>query len=135
VWRRIVSRSRGLPAQPENDYAGQLVYTANRRAWIIDRRRHRAQRDVDNLNDPKLDILLQRPGWAHVQSAKEVKFALRRHPLRLRYPDDRNAGGDEMANPALQMHANAILSGEADQAIDISDVPRLPAEDCCALFA
>jgi hypothetical protein len=40
-----------------------------------------------------------------------------------------------MANPALQMHANAILSGEADQAIDISDVPRLPAEDCCALFA
>ena len=42
-----------------------------------------------------------------------------------------------MADPALETHPNAVLSGESNQSIniDISDVPRSPGEHGCARFA
>ncbi len=65
-----------------------------------------------------------------------MKFAIRRHSLRLRYPDDRNAGWNEMTDATFKADPNAILSGKTNQAIDIdkSDVPRLSAEHHRPLF-
>jgi len=136
VRRRIISRFWGLAAQPADHDARQLVDTADCRARIIDRGGHGAERNIDDLDDSKLDILLHCPGRTQIYCGEEMNLPLRRYSVRSRYPDDRNAGRNEMADPALQAHPNAVLPGERNKAIniDISNVSRSPSEHGCARF-
>ena len=69
--RRIKQhRRRRHAAQPADQDAAQMINTTDRRAGIIDRRRDRPQRDIDDLDDAELHVLLQRTGRPDVEGAQ-----------------------------------------------------------------
>ena len=59
VRRRVIVRRRRHTTNPENYYTTELIHTADCRSGIVDGGRNRAQRNVNDLDDTELDILLQ----------------------------------------------------------------------------
>jgi hypothetical protein len=123
-------RRRRSAIYPSDQDTTQLIDAADRGARIVNRGRHGPKRDIDNLDDPKLDVLLHCPRWADVKSCKEVGRPLGRNTLDLGNSKKGNARGDEMTDPTFHPNANAIASCQLKKAIDIDVAniagPQLP---------
>src|SRR6516164_658796 len=114
---RAVARRHA--ADPQDHNSAELVHAADRRAGIVDGGRHRAQRNVDDLDDAEFDILLHSARRADIEGADKMHRTIRRHALRLAYPHERNAGRHELAHAALHMHADAVSRRKSDEDVDI----------------
>jgi hypothetical protein len=71
VWRCMIMGLWRRAANPENCNPAELIDTANSGAGIIDGGRQCAKCDIHDLNDTKLNILLQRAGGTDVESGKK----------------------------------------------------------------
>jgi hypothetical protein len=110
---------RRYTAYPEDHDSAELVHAADCRTWVVDCVGHRAQRNVDDLDDAELNVLLHGARRTDVEGGDEMERAVGRHALRLRDAHERNAGWHELTDAALQMHANLVGFRQINQAIDI----------------
>src|SRR5208282_4224076 len=72
--RRIkkVAGRRGT-TRPSDQNAGELIDAADRCRGIVDRGRERPQRDINDLDDAELDVLLHRPRRADVNRRQQLE--------------------------------------------------------------
>lgn len=70
-------RRRRRAAEPADQDAAELVNTADRGAGIVHRRRDCPQRDIDDLDDAELHVLLQRSRRTDVERAHQFDQAHR----------------------------------------------------------
>src|ERR1019366_1095152 len=81
---RIIEDGSGqLPGHEADQDAAQLVDAGDRRGRIIYRRGDCLQRDIDNLQNSELDVLLQRPRRAQIKRAENLAYAFGRQPIPL----------------------------------------------------
>ena len=70
-------------------------------------------------------------GGADIDGGQQLKRAIVRHAFAGGHPEERNAFGNEVADPALKAHAHpvALCEGAETRDVDISDVARRPAQN------
>ena len=131
VRRRVIVKRWRYTAYPEDHDPTELIHAADGSAWVVDRGRYRAQRNVDDLDDAKLNVLLHGARRPDVEGGDQVERAVGRNALRLRHSHERNAGRHKLTDAALQMHANLVGFRKDNKAIDIdiADIAGLPIED------
>jgi hypothetical protein len=59
-----------------------LIHATDGRARVVDRGRYRAQRNVDDLDDAKLNVLLHGARRPHVEGGDQVERSVGRHARR-----------------------------------------------------
>jgi hypothetical protein len=93
--------------------------------------RDRLQRHIDNLQDAKLHILLQRSGRAQVERRQQLGGSFGRQTVPLGDHHQRDSLRHEVAHPAQNTDSNVIVLRQGDQAsrIDKADVPGGLAKD------
>ncbi len=131
VRRRVILGRWRHTANPEDHDPAELIDAADRRAGIVDCGRHCAQRDIDDLDDAELDILLHGARWTNVEGGSDMVCAVGWQPLWPRHAHERNAGWDELADATLQIYASPVVLSQRNQVfdIDIADIAGLPIED------
>ncbi len=94
---------------------------------IVHRGRDRLQRNIDNLQHAKLDVLLQRPRRSHIEGACSRARSLRPQPLALRHHRQRNRRRNKMAHAAQHANPHVILLRQLQQPlrVDEADISRL----------
>ena len=97
---RIVEAIGRLARREADQNAAQLVDAADRRGGIVDRRRDRLQRDIDNLQNAELHILLQRPRRPQVESPRAAPRSVPAKAGRPRNHQQRRARRNEVAHSA-----------------------------------
>ena len=122
IGRDHADKAMTVPVDPHRPPAGrhaaqalaQPVDAGERGERVVDRRRQRPDRDLDQLVDRERQILDQRPVGARDMRAAQ---RARDRPRRVRRPHgrDRMAGDDEVPGPVQQPDHRAALGGEAYQ--------------------
>src|ERR1700689_2255807 len=131
VRRRVQIGLRRCAARPEDHDASELIDAVDRSGRIVDGRRDRPERDIDDLDDAELDVLLHRARRADVDCAQQPSLALRRNPTRIDDPEQSNAGGDEMTDPPVEgdLHTEGFGAIEEEANIDKTYISGLAADD------
>jgi len=71
AWRIVEQLLGRLSGGEADQNAAQLIDSVDGGGGVVDRGRDRLQRHIDNLQDAKLRILLQRSGRAEVERGKQ----------------------------------------------------------------
>src|SRR5450631_1908040 len=130
--RWIAQQGGRYAAVHESDHdPPELVYAGYRGAWVVDRRGDCLQGDVDDLDNPEFDVLLQRACRPDVERRTKLRDSLLIEALPRRGVEQRDTLRNEMPDAAEQANPHLEFLRQAEQAlgIDIPDVARGRAAD------
>ena len=130
--RRIIEQFlRGLSGREVDKNAAQLIHAVDGSGGVVDSRRDRLQRDVDNLQDSELHVLLQRSGWANIECGKQFGGFFAGQAVSLRNHHQRDSCRNEVSDPTQHADTDVIVLRSCDQAslIDKADVAGGIAQD------
>src|SRR5665213_1108432 len=97
-------RNRDIVAQKSDHYPTELVDTGDCRARVIDRGRNRLECDVDDLDDPELEVLLHGACRSDIESRAQFVSQLGIEALLRGDAEQRDARRHEMTDPAQKTH-------------------------------